>query len=219
MQSQGEIVALLEDDCIVSEDWCRGVIEAHQDDSSVAIGGPVEPDSYQKALDWAVYFCEYGRFMRPFSGTVSALSGNNVTYKRGALTDVKDGSGFYEVMLHWQWQQHGEALSAYDGLEIHNVNRWSLVNVTTSPYHHGRAFAGMRIRGQPWYRRLFFVGMSITLPLVQMMRQVRVVTSRKRYAWEFVRALPWIVVFLIGWSLGEFVGYLRGPGQSASYWR
>lgn len=219
VQSKGEIVAMLEDDCIVSEDWCQGVIEAHHDDSSVAIGGPVEPDSYKKALDWAVYFCEYGRFMRPFTGTVTALSGNNVTYKRAALADVREGSGFYEVMFHWQWQQNGEALTAYDGLEIHNVNSWSPGNVTTLPYHHGRAFAGMRINGQPWYRRWIFAGMSLALPLLQITRQVRVIASRRRYAREYIRALPWTLLFNISWSLGEFRGYLLGPGQSASYWR
>src|SRR5436309_1029484 len=62
--SQGGVVALLEDDVTVAVDWVRATLNAHKSED-VAIGGAVEPGPYTRGLDWAVYFCEYGRFMQP----------------------------------------------------------------------------------------------------------------------------------------------------------
>src|SRR6185437_300043 len=132
-QSRGEIVALLEDDCVVADHWCDEIVRAHEAPST-AIGGPIEPGSDYRPLDWANYFCEYGRFMSPFSGTVSALPGNNVSYKRAVLADVKDDAGFFDVVFHWRLQQSGQALYADPKLVVRNVNHWSLAQLTTTPF-------------------------------------------------------------------------------------
>ena len=55
--SHGLVVALLEDDCMVSADWCHAVLAAHRT-ADVAIGGAVEAGPYRHARDWAIYFCE-----------------------------------------------------------------------------------------------------------------------------------------------------------------
>ncbi len=216
--SQGDIVALLEDDCVVTESWRREVILVHQSPYP-AIGGPIEPGDYGKGLDWGVYFCEYGRFMRPYSGIVSALPGNNVTYKRNALEKVDMREGFYEVFIHEQWQQAGQKLLADDKLAVHNINIWSGKNVTTVPYHHGRAFAGMRLSDQPVWRRLLYAVLAIGLPVIQIARLLRVILARQRYRSVFIKSLPWITLFYICWAVGEWMGYLFGSGKSASQWR
>ncbi|MDE3092039.1 MAG: glycosyltransferase, partial [Chloroflexota bacterium] len=131
--SRGAIIALLEDDCVLADGWCQGVIDAHQA-SSDAIGGAIEPSDDYKNLDWAVYFCEYARFMAPFAGAVSALPGNNVSYKRAVVSDLVKSEGLYDVFFHWQLQQSGEILVADPRLIVYNANHWSLAHVTTSPF-------------------------------------------------------------------------------------
>jgi hypothetical protein len=42
----------------------------------------------------------------------------------------------------------------------------------------------------------------------------RRILQKKRHRKEFVRALPLVALFTISWALGEFVGYLWGPGTS-----
>jgi hypothetical protein len=219
--SQGEIVALLEGDCVVENGWCRAVLDAHRA-NDVAIGGAIEPGPYARALDWAVYFCEYGRFMLPLpSGRDVVLPGNNVAYKRSALSQLPTGSadGFHEVFVHWAWQAAGLPMRADPALVVRNVNSWSLAHVTHVPYHHGRAFAGQRFAALPAWRRAAMGLLSLPLPVLKVWRIVRDTVRRRRLLGRLVQALPWIAVFTTSWSIGESVGCLFGPGDSASKWR
>jgi glycosyltransferase involved in cell wall biosynthesis len=221
-QSKGEIIALIEDDCIVCSDWCMSVIQAHQSTLDGAIGGAVEPGMYTTILDWGVYFCEYARFMQPFTGEVQVLSGNNVSYKRTVLNQLLQNNlnneGFYEVFMHSALQEAGQSLQAHPKLVVHNCNSWKFSNISTVPFHHGRGFAGMRFTDKSLHR-LLYLGLTLLLPLVQISRIITLVTTRKRYIFELTQAIPAILIFSISWSLGEFVGYLLGSGESLEHWK
>ncbi len=218
-QAQGEIVALLEDDCLVTGAWCQRIIQAHQAPHAV-IGGAVEPSQYQRGRDWAIYFCDYVRFMQPFMGEVRALCGNHVSYKRAILAPLLAKSdGFYEVFVHQELQTQGEILWAEPGLVVHNINSWSLDHVWRVPFHHGRGYAGMRVAGRSLAARLPFLGIALLLPLLQTVRIAQVVLTRRRYRLRFLQALPWVLSFCSSWALGECIGYLKGPGRSLEYWR
>ena len=219
--SRGEIVALLEDDCVVEDDWCRTVLDAHRT-PDLAIGGAVEPGPYHRGLDWAVYFCEYGRFMLPLTPNGdAALPGNNVAYKRAALTQLPRGcqDAFYDVQVHWAWQKAGLPMRADPALVVHNVNSWSLGHVTHVPYHHGRAFAGQRFAALPAWRRVVLGVLCLPLPVLKVWRIVKDTVRRRRLLGRLVQALPWIALFTTSWSLGEGMGCVFGPGDSASKWR
>lgn len=216
--SRGEIIALLEDDCVVAEGWCAEVIAAHQSDL-VAIGGPVEPGNYQEYRDWGVYFCEYVRFMAPLSGVVPALPGNNVSYKRHILPNLQEQEGFYDVFFHWQLQQSGKSLFADSNLVVHNINHWPVFQLTAVPFHHGKAFAGMRAARFGAARRCLYFGLALGLPLLKTGRVAAEILGRKRYLRQFFLSAPWIFLFMICWSWGECCGYLAGAGDSADRWR
>lgn len=222
-QCRGDIVALLEDDCVVEPGWCDAISAAHRGDE-VAVGGAVEPGPYRRGLDWAVYFCEYGRFMlplRPQPEIALALAGNHVSYKRHvvqrALPDL--AGGFYDLFVHTTWAAARLPMRAEQNLVLRNLNSWSLRHVTTVPYHHGRAYAGQRFAGQPAWRRAGIGCLALALPVVKVGRVVRDVVARRRYAGRLLQALPWIVVFMTSWSVGEAIGCVGGPGTSASKWR
>ena len=218
LQSRGEIVALLEDDCVVSNGWLSEVMHAHVGDDPI-IGGAIVPGNYRRLLDWAVYFCEYARFMPPFSGLQNALPGNNVSYKRTALPSLNSGDGFYEVFFHDQWLSSGGRLIANPNMTVANINHWSVRHITSIPFHHGRAFAGMRsARFSPWRRSVYSI-LSLALPVIKVFRLIAVVYNRQTYQTQFLLSLPLILIFLVSWSLGELVGYAAGPGRSAEQWR
>ncbi len=219
--SRGEVVALLEDDCVVEDGWCRTLLAA-RGAPEVAIGGAVEPGPYRRALDWAVYFCEYGRFMLPLpSNGDPALPGNNVAYKRSALRQLTEGceDGFYEVFVHWAWQKAGLLMRAEPALVVRNVNSWSLAHVTHSPYHHGRAFAAQRFADLPAWRRTGLGLLALLLPVLKVGRIVKDTVRRRRLVGRLVQALPLIALFTTSWSVGESVGCMFGPGNSPSKWR
>jgi hypothetical protein len=217
-----DVVALLEDDCVVRPGWCRALRAAHGS-QDVAIGGAIEPSSYERRLDWAVYFCEYSRFMMPFAGRVTSLPGNNVSYKREALTRFGEAEwpaeGFYEGDFHRRLRAEGLSLLADPALAVENVNSWRAAQVLGVPFHHGRAFAGRRLRGRAFWQRPCFAGFTIVLPALQVFRAIREVASRRRLVSKLISAMPWVLLFCISWSAGELVGYLSGEGKSPARWR
>jgi len=218
LQSRGEIVALLEDDCVISEGWLLAVMRAHAESYPI-IGGAIAPGNYRRFLDWAVYFCEYARFAPPFSGPQNALPGNHVTYKKNALPPFEAGEGFYEVFFHNDWQRSGGQLIADPNIVVSNINHWSLRHITNIPFHHGRAFAGMRSQSFPFWRKVVYAVLSLALPILKAARLAAAVFDRKQYQLQFFLSLPWIMIFLVSWSLGELLGYVAGTGHSAKQWR
>jgi hypothetical protein len=216
--ARADVVALIEDDCIVSRGWCRGIIEAHRG-ADVAIGGPVEPGPYRRAADWAVYFHEYGRFMSPMPRG-AMLSGTNVAYKRAAILEaLGPDDALYDVELHRAWARAGRPMSADDRLAVVNVNSWPRSHLTRVPFHHGRAFAAQRFSTLPGGARLGRAVLTLFLPLLQVARMIALIVTRHRHLMRFVQALPAIVVFAASWSAGEIAGCLCGDGGSAARWR
>ena len=108
-----DIVAMIEDHCIVSENWFTEILKAHES-GYVAIGGAVENACCDRILDWATFFCEYSAFIQPVPfGSVRDLPGNNVSYKRSKIIRLLDESideGFWEGFLHAKLMEHGYKL-------------------------------------------------------------------------------------------------------------
>ena len=217
-RASGRVVALIEDDCAVANGWCRAVLDAHR--RHPVAGGPIEPDGYSSGLDWAVFFCEYARFMPPFEGEVAALPGNNVSYTRTLAVEwleTRGEDGFVDAFAHRDWRAQGLSLWAEGRMAVRNLNRWTPGAATRSAFHHGRAFAGKRFAGAPATRLVFALG-SPLLPALKTFRVAREVLVRGRRG-SLARALPWIIVFHTSWAAGELIGYLYGPGRSADRWR
>ena len=217
-KSNSELLALLEDDCLVGPQWLQAVLTAHKS-GYPAIGGPIEPGNFDRGLDWAVFYCEFARFLAPFSGVVKALPGNNVSYKKQVLDKADTREGFYEVFFHESLQKAGTELFASDDMVIKNVNSWRFEDCTISPFHHGRAYGGQRFGPKYSARRLSYGLLALLLPVVKSFRTLRDIRLRKRKELPLLRALPWIIIFHSCWSAGELAGYLKGPGNSIGKWR
>jgi hypothetical protein len=218
--ARADRVALLEDDCVVSADWCRQA--ATVPSSVAAVGGAVEPGPYRRGLDWAVYFCEYGRFMLPVSSAPSApLTGNNVVYSRTALEALPEDmrAQFREVFVHSEWHRTGVPTQATGSLIVHNINTWSVAHVTSGPFHHGRAYAAQRFGARSGVARACLAALTLGLPFLKSVRIASEVISRGRLVGRLALAFPWILVFVTSWSAGELAGCLWGPGTSATRWR
>lgn len=220
--SHGEIVALIEDDCVASEQWAEHLLQAHAAGYN-AVGGPVLPKRFKNGLDWAIFFCDYARFMPPFEGVVHSLPGNNFSYKRNTLDavneDEEEVAEIYEVFVNAELEKRGEKLFAAPSSPVMNVNSWDLSFATSVPFHHGRGYASMRFAKNAYLRRLAYSAAAMLLPGLQTLRICRQVLHRKGYAIPLLAALPSIVLYWTCWSVGECMGYLLGPGDSLQHWR
>jgi hypothetical protein len=218
MAAQGEIVAITEDHCIPAPDWFRSLVRAHAAHPGTAIGGSVDNGAVDRHVDRAVFFCEYSNFLSPVdSGVVHDLPGPNVSYKRAALLGVPDAltDGYWETFLHARLEQDGDALWSDPALKVVHKKHFQSQEFLWERYHYGRAYAGRRNEHMGPPRRLVYLAGSFLLPPVLLGRIARRVWGRRQHRRMFTLSLPLLLLFLSAGAVGEFVGTLAGPGDSA----
>ena len=217
-RSRGRTVALLEDDCVPDPGWLRHLVAVPPEG---AVGGAVEPGELRRGVDWAAYFCEYASFMSPLPVAPRQLPGTNVAYRRAALPPAGqlETDGFYETFIHEGLRQAGFPVVADSVLVVRHQRSWPAGALLATRYHHGRGYAGMRVRSHSLWTRVPFMALAFALPAVLAGRVAAEIIRRRRHVGPAIRALPWIVALSVSWSVGELVGYAAGPGDSLARWR
>ncbi len=215
--AQGEIIAITEDHCIPPPNWYESIWQAHQKYAAVAIGGTVDNGATDRLLDWAVFFCEYGKFMSPGpDGIVHDLPAPNVSYKHHALTAMLDQlkQGYRETFVHNYLATQGEILWSDSTISMIHKKHFTLWGFLTERYHYSRAFAGQRNATMSPLRRIFYLCCAPLLPPLLLLRLSKQIFIRKHYLQKFCLAMPYLIIFTFTWAIGEVIGYAIGSGDS-----
>ena len=219
--ARGEIVALLEDHCIVDDRWSAEIKKAHELPYSI-VGGSVENHSVKSKLTWAVYFYDYGKYMLPGVGRVfTSLSGNNISYKRKVLDEIRDQykDGFHETFINQALQRRGYDLYFIPSAVVYHHKSYALKNAVIDSYHHGRLFAARRVANARLALRAFRGLLSPLLPVLLPSRVLITAVRKRRHLTEVIACFPYLFLLMTAWSCGEFCGYLLGEGASAGKWK
>jgi glycosyltransferase involved in cell wall biosynthesis len=219
-QTQGRIIAITEDHCIPPPDWFESVLRAHQVNPRPAIGGAVDNGATKRIIDWAVFFCEYSNFISPVaSGVVHDLPGPNVSYKREALSALREmiKDEYWETFVHGQLESEGKELWSDPSVKVIHKKHFRFTDFLSERFHYSRAFAGTRNESMTLAKRFVYLCASPLLPPVLLLRISRRVFAKKQHLPQFALSLPYILTFMIAWAVGECVGYATGPGDSALY--
>jgi len=216
--SQGAIIAITEDHCLPQSCWYERMLRAHENRSGV-IGGAVENDpSITRTVDWAVFFCEYGRYMNPIpNGEVVDLAGNNVSYRREFLAHISDllqGGNSWEGDLHARLRERGVKFYSDPSIIVYHKKEFALGYFLGQRYHYSRSYAGMRTQAAPFSEKLIRAALCSILPPILTLRIAGWTFSKKRHIRMLFRTLPLILLFTTVWAWGEFIGHLLGPGDS-----
>ena len=210
------LIALIEDCGCPDPHWCTQLVKEHIQ-SYAAIGGAME-NGINRALNWAVYFGDFGRYQNPVPRGPSAyVSDANVCYKRAALEGIAQAwaESYNEARVHTALAQRGETLALSPDVIVfqHRLNlrlRPSLME----RYVWGRSFAAVRVATLSPMRRAVFAALCPLLPLMLLLRQAGNVLRTRRNRRAFLGALPLTALLDLAWSYGEFVGYLTGRPAS-----
>jgi hypothetical protein len=210
----GRLVAITEDHATFGPHWVETLRSAHAAGHPI-IAGPVDQGSAGTAFDWALYFVEYGLHMPPVAeGPVSIVSGLNVAYERDLLMSVDE---------IWQRELHenevNDALSLQGYLPymapeacVYAQLPMSLGEAVVHLYTGARQFARYRSSTASRAGRFFWLLASPLVPFVLFTRIARRIGSRNpRRLRHLLRGLPYFLVVLGAWSLGEARGYLGAP--------
>jgi glycosyltransferase involved in cell wall biosynthesis len=218
-RASGQIIAITDSTCIISENWISSILKAHESQHPV-IGGAVETAELNKWVDWAAYFCEYGQFMYPLKqGVVNVLPGNNISFKRWALDEGREfvQDGFWKTYWCRKLQEKGYELISEPTILIYYNKTYDFIPFLIRRFRHGRCFGGMRNEQISLLKRSVYALGSPILPFIFLTRIIKVIISKKRFLIEFMFSFP-ITVLAIGmWALGELWGYVFGTGKSRAY--
>jgi hypothetical protein len=216
--AQAAIIACLEDHVRPAPDWAEKLLAAHRQPFA-AIGGAIE-NAVDRPLNWAVYFCDLGKYQNPVLAGESAYASTvNIAYKRSALEAVCPvwQDSFNETRVHAALAGRGEKLAlAPDVVVFHARSGQRLARAMREFLVWGRSYGRVRAR-------LLGVRQTVTLtlsapliPALLLARMATRVVQRGRARWAFVRALPYTFLLACAWSAGETAGYadgLRPPRQ------
>lgn len=217
--ARGRVIAILDAFSIVNENWVSEVLRAHRERPNLAIGGAVElyDPAKQDLSTWAVYINEYGMFMLPReAGEVEILPGSNISYKREALFELgrPKHEVFWKTFVNKELEAAGHPLWLEPTIVVRLKKPIPIGDFFRTRYHHGRCFAGMRGAGFGAARRLVHAATFPALPFIFLWRWGSKYWVKRRFRSKFVTTLPLQLLLFGSWSVGEFVGYLRGPGNS-----
>ncbi len=212
-RSRGARVVLTEDHCVASPHWLSSLLSVSTDVS--VVGGSVDTTQRHRGVDLAAWFAEYG-FFSPHAGQDPLLiTGANVLY--GA--DVVDNAalwmqeGVWENVVHDRLRDRGVTFVRIPDAVVSQTLHYGVTAFCRDRYAHGKSYAAARIGEHGVGKRVLMAAGSIVLPGVLLLRVAR--RAGLGAPVDFLRALPWIVVFLMAWSVGECAGYVGGVGADA----
>lgn len=215
-RARGEVVAFLEDHCLVPPGWLARIDELHRRLPHSAIAGGVANGATERIVDWAHYLCEYAPVAPPLAeGETANLAGNSASYKRHALEEVASLVGTrWESFFHQRLLQRGHRFWCAPELTVVHRISFRLGELLGQRFHYSRSFAAMRTAEARWPRRCLWVLASLGLPPVILWRLLRTVVPKGRYAGPLLRSLPVLSLLAAVGGAGELVGYALGAGRS-----
>jgi len=213
--ARGEIIAMVEDRAVPRSDWAATLLRLHRELPTLVIGGAIE-NGREALLNWAVYYCDFGRYQTPFeAGPRRHVSDVNVSYKRQALEMTRAiwQVRYHEPHVHGALARAGEVPFASPDLVVEECrDNLTLGAVLRERFWWGRLFSSMRVSETSAVERVLLAGVSPFVPAVLFSRFLRDRVKKKTPVLQLFRVSPAVALLLSCWAAGEAVGYLLPPG-------
>ena len=209
--ARGKLVAILEDRGVPRPDWARAFLQAHAARPAAVIGGAIE-NGRDAVLNWAVYFCDFGRYQLPYEeGPRPYVSDVNVCYRREALEKTRAlwRDRYHETTVHWALLEAGDILWL-SAAPVVDQQRDKLVlsQLLVERRDWGRLFAYTRVNNAGLGRRAGLAVISPLLPFVLLARMAAARIGKGNSLGKFVVAMPAAFLLLVAWCYGELLGYV-----------
>lgn len=218
--AKGEIVAITEDHCRASSDWCRQVLKTHTlHPQALIIGGAVYNGATRQIIDWANFFYSNEPSWPPSQGPWRAdITGQaNASYKHRALVDYPRDN-MAEGIFRDRFRADAGLMLNEPACRIHHVQSLGFAGSCRVHFHDGRCIAALR-RARAGKKRLILETMkNLLVPLRALVAATRVTARCARRHPEIrpivLRAIPWTLAVSISHVTGEFIGWFFGYGDS-----
>lgn len=202
-------VAILSAHCVPADDWLE--VACGLDMTGLAgIGGLIVDDPGADAAAAAIHLLRYhacatAQAPRP----VREIAADNALYRRDeilACADLLPG-GFWEPGFHARFRRIGLGLELHPALVVSHRNRYTPRQFRQQRRRHGHHFGLSRAMAAPPARRwLMLLASPAALPVFALKLSLSVWRDPAlRRGW--LRAAPWLYLFMANWCWGEMRGY------------
>jgi glycosyltransferase involved in cell wall biosynthesis len=215
-QSKAEYVAVIEEHCVARADWVENIL-SHIESKPAAVGGVIDDANYNRLVDWAVYFTEYNSYMPPTERRETFdVCAANCVYRRDLLQEhlPASGSGYWEAGLNKALLAKGERFINDPELVVSHTGPFGFTYYLHQRFLFSRAFAGTRRRHvSSAFKVCYLLLAPLLIPLLWARTASRVFAKR-RHIGKFLQVTPHMVPITATYVLGEWVGFIAGPGDS-----
>ena len=209
MTSRGALILLTEDHCVPRPDWVQAMVAA-QGPACAAVGGVVDVADGATATDWAFYFVDFFRYAPPAkAGPSPSLTVCNVAYRREHLAAIQElwAVNFHETAINDALRERFGPLRLEPRAVVTMGRHVSLSDALYERYAFGRLFGCTRLEFVP-QKRLFYVLTAPALPFLLLGRMKQKSLDSGRLFKAFLGALVPLLLMVLWWSWGEWLGYL-----------
>ena len=214
-------VVYAEEHSYFAPDWAERLVSAHERGHDV-VGFAIENANPGTLTSWAQLYAQFGPLVAPVESSQSSfLGGHHVAYRRTLLLDYGDRLAVMledEAALFLDLRARGIAMYIAGDAVSRHINLSSLTAYMYMDYLGQRSFAATRamLAGWGWPRRLAWSAASPIIPIVRMSRSLRDIRRTGRSKELLPQILGPMALGLIAGGVGEFMGYMFGPGRAAA---
>ena len=210
--AQADKVALTTAHCIPSQDWIKQLLACPLEGGQVAVGGAIENIENDTVIGRMIYLLRYVRYTRSRpSGRADDLAADNALYRKADILAHEDllEAGFWEPSFHQRFLAEGKSMAFDNNLVVVHRNCYSAKQFIQQRYSHGVEFGMARAKTMSTPKRLTMIALSPLIPLVFTRKIIAAARRDKQFNLGLNRDMFWLLVFVLAWSMGETVGYVK----------
>lgn len=211
-----DIVATLTAHCVPDADWLD--VACGLDMIGLAgIGGLIvnAPDS--DAVGAAIHLLRYHAFATAKAPReVREIAADNALYLRAEILACTHllPHGFWEPAFHARFRQKGLGLELHPALVVSHANRYTPRQFMSQRRRHGCHFGQSRALAAAPARRWLMLATSPAAFPVFAIKLTRAVWQGPGLRRGWLRAAPWLYLFMANWSWGEMRGYAAAVAKA-----
>jgi GT2 family glycosyltransferase len=211
-EARAPIVAFLDADCIVQENWLEAIREAHRH-PNLAVAGSVQNGSRSLA-SWAYYFCEFNLWIPAQTPhQIKEAPGCALSIKRAAFDlfgPFPEGSYCSDTVFHWRMRAAGERVLFWPAIAVYHTYPMGWGPLLRHIAEHRRHFAVMDSRERKWSHghRLFFAATTPLLPFLLTFAVAWRLRHAPRLYLPFMKAAVPTFLGFCARAWGQLIGYL-----------
>tara|TARA_R110001599_G_scaffold81464_1_gene219697 strand:- start:8380 stop:9291 length:912 start_codon:yes stop_codon:yes gene_type:complete len=210
--AQADKVALTTAHCVPPQSWIKQLLAYPLEGKQVAVGGAIENVENDTTVGRVIYLLRYVRYTksRP-NGRVDDLAADNALYRKADILAHDDllEIGFWEPSFHERFLAEGKIMQFDNELLVVHKNCYGIKQFMRQRYSHGIEFGMARAKVMSVTKRFAMIALSPLIPLVFTRKIMATARRDKQFDLGFNRDMFWLLVFVLAWSVGETLGYIK----------